>query len=513
MSKKLVSVLLLTVLVASIALVGCSSSSGTATPAPAAKKDQAITVGLQMSPKNLDPRLARDVVTQETVALLFDGLYRLDKNMEPQPWLAEKTDISADNKTYTITLKKGVKFQDGSDLTANDVKYTLDSIMDPNFKSPSASDLKYVKSITVVDPLTLKIELNTVYNRFLGSLNFGIVPEKVAKAAGDKFGTQPVGSGAYKLDTFKVDDTIAISANPNWFKGKPTIDKVTFKIIPENTTRLTSLESGQIDMVLDGVLPADEPRLAKNTNLTIGKAVATDYEYVGFNLKVAPFKDNVKLRQAIAYALDKDAIAKNFEGYRTYISLPPNNWAYTDKVNHYDLNLDTAKKLLADAGYANGIKIPLKTSQGRADEAQIIKEQLKKINVDVDVQLLESATYLKDLADGNMVMFLHGWTGQTDPDQYTIFVSSQMPPAGANRNGYNNPKVDELYQKGREAMKKEDRMAIYAQAYKIMIDEDCAFVPVYTSPVINVYKSNIKGLEVAPYPVTILQSLVKAKVE
>ncbi|MGE5652909.1 MAG: ABC transporter substrate-binding protein, partial [Bacillota bacterium] len=433
MSKKLVSILV-TLLVAAMVLAGCSSGTNTAPNATPTAKEQKIVIGFQMGPKNLDPRLARDVATHNTVNLIFDSLFRLDKNMQPQPWLVDSVKTEGDKK-YVLSLKKGVKFSNGDELTANDVKFTLDTIMDPKLASPASSDLKDVKEIKVIDNYTISIELNKPYNRFLGSLSFGIVPEKVVKEKGDKFGTEPVGSGAYKLTSFKLDESMTLTANDNWFKGKPNMKTVEVKIIPENTTRLTSLESGQIDMVLDGILPADLPRLEGNKNLTVGKGISTDYEYVGFNLKVAPFKDNVKLRQAIAYALDKEAITKNSLGYRTYTSLPPNNWAYTDKVNHYDMNLETAKKLLTEAGYPNGLKIDLKTSQGRADNAQIVKEQLKKIGIDVNVQLLESATFLDDTKKGNMVMFLHGWSGQTDPDQYTIFHSTQLAPAGANRIG------------------------------------------------------------------------------
>ncbi len=509
MSKKLVGILV-TLLVATMVLAGCNSTPAPS-PAPVAK-EQKIIIGFQMGPKNLDPRLARDVATHNTVNLIFDSLFRLDKNMQPQPWLVDKVTTEGD-KTYILTLKKGVKFSNGDELTMKDVKFTMDTIMDPKLASPASSDLKYVKKIDVVDNYTMKIELTQVYNRFLGSLSFGIVPEKVVKEKGDKFGTEPVGSGAYKLTSFKLDESMTLTAHDAWFMGKPNMKTVDIKIIPENTTRLTSLESGQIDMVLDGILPADLPRLEGNKALTVGKGISTDYEYVGFNLKVAPFKDNVKLRQAIAYALDKEAMAKNSLGHRTYMNLPPNNWAYTDKVNHYDMNIDTAKKLLTEAGYPNGLKIELKTSQGRADNAQIVKEQLKKINIDVDVKLLESATFLDDTKKGNMVMFLHGWSGQTDPDQYTIFHSSELAPAGANRIGYVNKRVDELYEQGRKVLTKEDRLKVYHEAYKIMIDEDCAFVPLYTSTVLNAWKSNIKGLEVAAFPVTVLRFLPNAKVE
>ncbi len=513
MSKKLISILV-TLLVASMVLAGCNS--GSATPAPnatPAAKEQKIIIGFQMGPKNLDPRLARDVATHNTVNLIFDSLFRLDKNMQPQPWLVDSVKTESDTK-YVLTLKKGVKFSNGDEMTMKDVKFTMDTIMDPKLASPASADLKDVKEIKLIDDYNMSIELNKPYNRFLGSLSFGIVPEKVVKEKGDKFGTEPVGSGAYKLTSFKLDESMTLTAHDAWFKGKPNMKTVEVKIIPENTTRLTSLESGQIDMVLDGILPADLPRLEGNKTLTVGKGVSTDYEYVGFNLKVAPFKDNVKLRQAIAYALDKDAIAKNSLGHRTYTSLPPNNWAYTDKVNHYDKNLDTAKKLLAEAGYPNGgLTIELKTSQGRTDNAQIVKEQLKAIGIEVKVQLLESATFLEDTKKGNMVMFLHGWSGQTDPDQYTIFHSTQLAPAGANRIGYVNKRIDELYEQGRTAKTKEDRLKVYHEAYKIMIDEDCAFVPLYTSTVINAWKSNIKGLEVSAFPVTILRSLPTAKVE
>lgn len=490
------------------------SASATASTKPAAPKSDTIRVAIDTYPSTFLPFKARSVAEQEQMGLIFDRLFRYGEDFKMVNHLVKEYTLKEDNLTYVLTLQDSVYFHNGDKLTASDVLFTIGLIRDPKNESPSANDFQYIDKIEKLSDYQVQIVLKQPYVRFLSSLAICILPEKAYTADPVKFATNPIGSGPYSFVETKKGESITLLANDKYWKKDevPSIKNAQFKVISEATVRVMSIINNEVDLVMSGILAADVKKLQENKDLKIGISTSTSYEYVGFMLDKDPVKD-VKVRQAIAYALDKDAISKHFEGYRTYVTLAPDHWAVpkTLEVNKFDKNIEKAKQLLTEAGVKSGTKIPLSCTTGRLELAQIVKEQLSAIGLDIEIRSMEQTQFTADMNAQNMVMFLHGWTGQTDPDQYTIFVSTEKPTAGANRNGYNNAEVDKLYQLGRTQMKLEDRIATYHQAWKIMINDDTAFVPIYTPRVINAFRSNIDGLKVAPYPVNTLTSLAKAK--
>ncbi|MFH2012053.1 MAG: ABC transporter substrate-binding protein [Pseudomonadota bacterium] len=469
-----------------------------------------LVIGLESSPTNLDPRYATDANSYRLTQILFNPLFKLDTHFNPVPDIVKRWE-NPNETTYIFHLKKGVKFHDGIELTSKDVKYTFDTILTPSFKSPHMGAFEKIKSIETPDKYTVKFVLKEPFAPFLINLAIiGIVPEHAAQKFSDKFSNQPIGTGPFKLREFLPDEKIVLKVNNDYFEGKPRLNGIVFKILPDSTVRLLELSQGVIHILQNDIPPDLFPFLEKRDNLKIIKKEGTTYSYIGFNLK-DPILKNMKVREAIAHAIDKESIIKYIlKGLGTPADgiLSPHNWAYEGNVKRFEYNRRKALSLLDEAGFSDPdgdgpetrFQLTFKTSTDhlRKRIAETLQEQLGIVGIGLDIMSYEWGTLYSDIKSGNFQLYSLSWVGITDPDMlYYIFHSSSVPPNGANRGGYVNKRVDTLIEEGRITSNIIGRKRIYSEVQKILA-EDIPYVSLWYTTNVAVMNKSVHGFVVYP---------------
>ncbi|MFQ5456656.1 MAG: ABC transporter substrate-binding protein, partial [Nitrospirota bacterium] len=338
------------------------------------KDEKKIVVGIESNPTNLDPRFATDAYSEKIDQLIFNKLVRLDEKSNVVPDLAERWKIENDT-VYTFYLKKGVRFHNGVEMKASDVRYTFESILDPSMVSPHQKAFEKIDKIEVIDDYTIKFILKESHAPFLTNMVRGIVPEEIAKKRGKEFAHSPIGTGPFKFVKWSQDEAIELERNNNYFDKPPKIEKIIFKIIPEDTVRILELQKGGIDFIQNAIPPDMLPILEKDPRLKIIKKQGINYSYIGFNLQ-DPILSDVRVRKAIAYAINKKSIIKEIlRGLAMEANslLPHSHWAHEHFITRYPYNKKKAKSLLDDAGYIDPdgdgpksrFKLIYKTSQNQ----------------------------------------------------------------------------------------------------------------------------------------------------
>jgi peptide/nickel transport system substrate-binding protein len=469
-----------------------------------------IVIGLESSPTNLDPRYATDANSYRLAQLLYNTLIELDSRFHPVPNIIKRL-ANPNDTTYVFHLKEGIQFHDGKELTSKDVKYTFDCILNPAFKSPHFGAFEKIDSIVILDKYTVKFILKEPFAPFLINLAvIGIVPKDDIQKSEDSFNITPVGTGPFKLAEFLHDERIVLNANADYFDGRPKLERIIFKIIPDSTVRLLELNQGNVHLLQNDIPPDLFPFLEKKDSLKIVKRPGTTYSYIGFNLKDAILKDK-RVREAIAYAIDRKAIIRYIlKGLATPASgiLSPYNWAYEENVNVFEYNKEKARNLLDQAGLidtdGNGpqmrFELTFKTStdQLRKRIAEIIQQQLKEVGIKISIKSYEWGTFYSDIKSGNFQLYTLSWVGITDPDVlYYIFHSSSIPPQGANRGRYINKRVNMLIEEGRITLDMNRRKNIYSEIQKILA-LDIPYVSLWYSTNVAVMNKSIHGYVVYP---------------
>ncbi len=435
-----------------------------------------LRMGLGSDATNLDPRHAHDVASANINNLVYMGLLQWDmETMEIIPYVAKEIEIP-DDTTYVFHLHEGIKFHDGTELTAHDVKFTYDCLRDPDYGGINLAFYQPIQEITVIDDYTVQFSLEAPNAPFLYYLAPGIVPKHIAQEQDDIFVTEPVGSGPYVFVEWVPNDHIVLEAFDDYFGGRPSIDKIVFRIIPEVTTRLVELETGGIHLV-DGVPPEDVDRLDAEPDVTVTFTPGTGFNYFAYDCQSAPFED-VRVRQAIAYGIDMETLVDHlFYGYRevAYSPIIPTSWAHNPDVRKFDYEPERAMELLTDAGYPDGLEVQLKLSEGEVtrEMCEIVQHQLSEIGVDVALYEQEWGAFLADVMDGDYEMMTIGWSGQTDPDRgvYRQFHSRNWAPAGSNFQRYANERVDELLDLARTNPDQEIRREKYFEIQELLAEE------------------------------------------
>ncbi len=444
-----------------------------------------LTLAIESDPTNIDPRFGTDVNSARVYQLVCNGLIQKDPQSNLIPDLAERWE-NPDEKTYIFYLRKGVKFHDGTELTAEDVKYTFESILDPEMNSPKAAAYKKIESIEVLDPYTIKFTLKEVFAPFLIEMVQKIVPKHAAQAQeGQKFLEQLIGTGPFKLVEWTHDERVVLEANPDYFEGAPQVETLVLKVIPDDTVRFLELKQGGVDLVQNAIPPDMVPVARETEHLRVVDEESIVIYYLGFNLE-DPLLKNVNVRQAMAYAIDRQTIIEHLmNGQATPATglLSPKNWYYEADVTTYNYDPEKAKALLDEAGYPDPdgdgpeprFRIVYKTSTNplRIRIGEVLQDQLNDVGIDIsEIQTFEWAKFYEDIKSGNFQIYTLRWVGITEPDIfYSIFHSSMMPPDGRNRGRYRNARIDELTEKGRVTVDPEERKKIYSDVQKILAEE------------------------------------------
>ena len=467
--------------------------------APLHKNRQALVVAIESSPTNLDPRLATDANSLRIIQLIFNGLMGYDADMRLKPELAEGYRIVNDT-TYIFTIRRGVRFQHGRELTAHDVKYTVESILDPKLKSPNFSTFERVKEVKVLGRYEISFTLKEPFAPFLSALTIGIVPEELAEGPG--FSRNPVGTGPFRLKGAPSPDKLILSANEDYFGGKPRLEEIIVKVVPDDTVRVMELMGGSVDLIINAI-PPDMLPLLKRRGLEVHLSPGNSYSYLGFNLNDPILRDR-RVRSAIAYAIDREVIIRHLlKGTAQPASgvLPPTSWAYEPDVPSYPYDPERARALLDEAGYPDPpgprprFRLLYKTSQNELRRliGEAMMAQLNEVGIDVEMRSYEWGTFFSDIKSGNFQIYTLTWVGIADPDVlYYIFHSENIPPRGANRGRYKNLEVDRLLTEARARLDIKERRERYSQVQKILA-QDLPYVSLWYGINVAAATRRVKG--------------------
>jgi len=427
---------------------------------------------------NLDPHIMTDEASYATAENTMDKLVEFEGNTgNILAALAHSWDISADGKEVTFHLWKGIKFHDGTELTANDVKFSFDRILAPETKASYYAYFKSIDRVEVVDDYTAKVILKepnaTILAVFAAPPSVILNKKRVEELGGDlSSDTSGVGSGPFKFVEWKVNDHLTMEANENYWRGRPYLDEIIIREIPERTTRAVAVQTGEIDIGAD--IPYDMVEQMKGNKdlVTIDDRKLGAY-YMGFNCSKPPFKDNLALRRALSYGVDYDAVLAQFKGHLTRPLGPygPSIWGYPEDVTGYYYDPAKAKQLLIDAGYPNGLDVTMHATDWNIDDGQICAASLAKIGVNVRIVHLDAASLDAACASGEETqLFMMAWGFDIpDPDNglYTVFESTSP----INWVHWKNERVDELVHKARTIFDQEERASLYKEAFKIIVDQ------------------------------------------
>lgn len=466
-----------------------------------------IVVGVTSGPNNLDPRIGTDDVSAKTAQLIFDNLLTLDARLRVVPDLAERLD-NPDPLTYVAVLRRGVRFHDGHELTSADVAYTFRSLLDPNFISPRKGAYRMVKSIEAQDRYTVVFTLKEPFGSFPVNLVFPIVPD----GAGADFGEHPVGTGPYRFVDYAVDDRVELAAFKDYFGGPPRNARIVLKVVPDDIMRGLELRKGTVDIVVNDLAPDIIHQLEHDPRLTVTTSPGTDYQYIGINLH-DPLLSDLRVRQAIAYAIDRKAIVEYLR--RGLASpavgiLPPVSWAFEPDVFSFSYDPAKAKALLDAAGYADPdgdgplprFHLSLKVSNLEFNRLQssVIQENLREVGIALDVRTYEFATLYADVLKGNFQLYTLQWVGGAvaDPDILRrVFHSGQVPPLGFNRGFFRDREVDRLLDLAAVTTDESRRRELYGQVQKAVARE-APYISLWWKTNVAVARRDVGGIDVQP---------------
>lgn len=420
----------------------------------------------------------------EINALLFDGLTGHDQDNNVVPRLAERWDFDQANNTYTFHLRQDVTWHDGEKFTAEDVKFTIEAIMDPANESENASNYEDVEEITTPDDYTVTFRLSAPNYAFLEYMTMGILPKHLLEEKDlqtDDYFRHPVGTGPYKLASWDAGQAITLVKNEDYFQGAPHIDTIIFRIVEDDNAKALQLKSGELDLAQ--VTPKDAKTFEGAKTQTVYQMKTADYRGILYNFANQYWQDNGDLIPAFNYAIDRQAMIDAVllgAGEAAYSPLQHNVYN-CEAVEHYDYNPAKAEQLLQDAGctkgddgfyYRDGEKVGFVLSVGagdqvRLDMAQIAAQQLKAVGVDVTVDVPAKVDW------GGQYAYLIGWGSPFDADDHTYKVFGTGK--GSNYSSYSDPLVDEYLTKARQTDVPEERKEYYAQ-----FQQELAKNPAYT---------------------------------
>ncbi|AEB24548.1 MULTISPECIES: peptide-binding protein [Bacillus] len=483
-----------------IFLSACSGSKSTSTESKPAGKPQKggdLVVGSTGEPTLFNPLYSTDVASSDIEGMIYSTLLETDEKLNVKPSLAEKVTEADGGLTYNVKLKKGVKFHDGKELTADDVVFTYSIPLNKDYNGERGSGFESLKSVTKKGKYEIQFKMKKkdayFYNVVLDS--YGILPKHilgkvpVADLGENEFNRKnPIGSGPFKFAEWKKGEYVKLKANDDYFGGRPYLDTVTVKTIPDSNAAVAQLKAGDIDFF---VVPGTDFDSVKTFgNVKVKSDLGLNYSYIGWNEKKELFKDK-KVRQALTYALDRQAMVDqvlNGDGKVANVPESPLSWNYPkSKVPTFDYNPKKAKQLLKEAGWEDHdgdgyldkdgkkFSFEIKTNQGnkiREDLAVVVQQQLKEVGIEAKPRIVEFSALIEQTSAPNWDYdaLLLGWSLATFPDQFSIFHSSQSKN-GLNNIWYKNPKVDKLLEEAKSITDRKEYQKKYEEIYKLIAED------------------------------------------
>jgi peptide/nickel transport system substrate-binding protein len=475
-------------------------------PSCSGKPDRnTVVVLIESSPINLDPRVGIDDKSERIDSLIFDDLLSRGEDLNVAPGLAERWE-TPDPRTYVFHLHHGVKFHDGRPLTARDVKWTFDSLLQHKIRSVKSTVYKYVDHIDAPDDFTVVFHMKEQDATLLWNLSdgaIGIVPA----GTGEEATRRPLGSGPFKFVSAETDRDVVLERNDDYWGEKAKLARVRFAVVPDETTQALELRKGSGDVAINSLTPDTVLTLARESSLAVERSPGTRFAYLGFNLRDPILKD-VRVRQAIAYALDRRPMVDYLWRGQAELArsvLPRQSWAYNGDVSNYDHDPAKANQLLDVGGYVpvHGVRfhITMKTSTDANTRLMVVvmQQQLREVGIALDIRSFEPATFFSDVVHGAFQMYGLRWIGgNEDPDIFEYaFHSSKFPPNGANRGYYSNRKLDALIDKARSESDPGVRKPLYAEVQRILANE-LPYIDLFYLDNVVVHTRRVSNLKMNP---------------
>lgn len=503
--KKLLAFLMAAVM---IAFTGCSAQnagsssakvSGAST-ASVAQEPTVVKIALGSEPDNLDPMLSAATDTSAVMMNVYEGLLGFNQKGEFIPAIAASYTISSDELTYTFKIKKGIQFHNGKDCTAQDVKYTYEKLAGlDGSKALNSSLAAELAKVECPDDDTVQFTLKAKDAGFLSKAIISIEQKGYSQNS-----TMPIGTGPYKFVEYIKGQKIVLQKNDKYSTiadRKPTVDKIEFAIMTDENAKLMALKSGSLDIA--GVTPTNASALGSGFDIV--KGPQNMVQVFALNNKVKPL-NNLKVRQAICYAIDKDEIIDTVvdgDGKKVESFLSPSMAAYyNNNIKAYSTDIAKAKTLLKEAGYANGFDLTVKVPsnyQTHVDTAQVIKSQLAKIGINVKIELIEWAQWLDGVyGKREYQATIIGHSGKLDPQDFLNRFSTTY---AKNYFNFSNPDYDALITKGATTADQSKRSEIYKQCQQMLVDQ-AASVFIQDPYILYAENKRVSGLKI--YPVTFL---------
>jgi peptide/nickel transport system substrate-binding protein len=459
-------------------------------PATGGLAQTAITIGADVDAGTLDPRLARDTTAYRTADLIYSGLVHLTANLEAVPDLAESWE-SPDPQTYIFKLRPDLKFSDGSPLTADDVVFTYENIINPDFNAPDRALYSPISKVEAVDPQTVRFTLSAPYAPLLSYLDKGIV-SKAAVEGGRDPATDPLGAGPMKLVSWNRGAEIVLEANDNYWAGAPEVTDVTIKIIGDNSARAQAFEAGDLDVIQSPLSPNDIERLRADDRFGNVIMAGLGVTYINFNTK-DPLLADAGMRQAFSMLIDQQSIVNDiYQGVDEIASsiILPSSWAYSADIKQPTFSIEGAVAKFNELGWTDTdgdgildkdgqkLTVTLATHSedpNRVQAIELTQAIMQSAGVDAQVQITDWPSFSTNYVQKSMHQIaLLGWLNIVDPDRLLFGQLSTGGPT--NWGGYSNPEVDRLLQEARSSLDQEERAKAYQAAAAILAEEVPYFI-------------------------------------
>ncbi len=510
-------------------LIGCSEGGGPATPvkpviaADVSSKPEfggSIIQPMLGEPSNLISALATDSSSHAVASHIYVSLLEYDKDINLVPYAAESFKVLNDGKLIKFRLREDIFWFDGRQLTGEDVEFTYHLMINPETPTAYAENFKAVKSFRLTGKFSFEVEYDKPFAKALVTWAMDILPKHALEGEdllNTKYSREPLGAGPYILKEWVPGSQLILEANPDFFEGKPYIERIVYRIIPDLSTQFLELKAGNLDSMdltpLQYLYQTSGP--GWDGSFQKFEYLAFGYTFLGFNFKRPIFQD-VRVRQAIDYAIDRRELVKGvLYGLGEAANGPykPGTWQYNDFVKPRPYDPEKAKALLADAGWSDtdgdglldkdGVPFAFSiiTNQGNTQRIKtgvILQQRLKEIGIQVELRTVEWAAFIKEFVDkGRFDAIILGWNILQDPDIYSVWHSSQAVERGLNFTRYMNPELDDLLERGRRLVVQEKRKPIYDKVQQILHD-DVPYCFLYVPKSLPIVQARVQNIKAAP---------------
>jgi peptide/nickel transport system substrate-binding protein len=507
---------------------GCSTKSLPIPQKNGIKPGGQLVYGSLQEPNTLNPILSDLLATAEVSSLIFSGLIVNNDKGEWMPDLAlevptlQNGGVSQDGLTVKYKLRPDVTWHDGKAFTAEDVKFTWQTIMNPKVSAVSRAGYDKIAAIETPDSLTVIVRFKEYYAPYL-TLFTSILPKHILEFEDinkSSFNRAPIGTGPFKLKEWRLAEAVVLEANTAYYRGKPNLDTILYKVIPDNNIMLTQLKVGALDIVTN--IPFSQIDQVKGIGgIQVVNTPNMIWEHFDFNLDNILFQD-IRVRQAISLGIDKQALIVNVLKKSASPAVgdqSPLSWAYNPAAKQAVRDVGAARDLLSQAGWKEGtdgifakdgrklafsLSVPAGTKT-RELVAQSIANQLKEVGIQVDVKMVDGKMFFSDiLKNRRFETAMYAWVAGIDPNNFNLWNSKAIPSAknqyeGQNYPGWRNAEIDSLTEQGIRIADTEKRKQIYFRVQDIILQE-CPVIPLYFRNNIDVVKNTVANYHANPTP-------------